>query len=83
MNVKTEHSTQCVKDNDTTKTANIKIVVLQAWHIFTRTRTIAMFYLKCQIVRTCDSFHCLMTIILETVQRIFVTKVTCTDNFTI
>ena len=43
---KTEHFTQCVKDNDTTKTANIKIVVLQAWHIFTRTRTIAMFYLK-------------------------------------
>jgi len=36
------------------KTANIKIVVLQAWHIFTRTRTIVMFYLKCKIVRTCD-----------------------------
>ena len=69
-------------DNDTTKTANIKIVVLQAWHILTRTRTIAMFYLKGKIVRTCDSFHCLMTIILETVQRIFVTKVTCTDNST-
>jgi len=28
--------------------------VLQSWHIFTRTRTIAMFYLKCEIVRTCD-----------------------------
>jgi len=43
----------CVKDNDTTKTANrpIKIVVLQSWHIFTRTRTTAMFYLKCKIVR--------------------------------
>jgi len=50
---------QCdVKDNDTTKTANIKIVVLQSWHIFTRTRTIAMFYLKFKIVRTCDFFHC-------------------------
>jgi len=36
--------------------------VLQARHIFTRTRTIAMFYLKCKIIRTCDSFHYLMTI---------------------
>jgi len=52
--VKTEHFTVGVKDNDTTKTANIKIVVLQSWHIFTTTRTIAMFYLKCKIVRTCD-----------------------------
>jgi len=44
-----------LKTNDTTKTANIfKIVVLQSWHIFTRTRTIAMFYLKCKIVRACD-----------------------------
>ena len=51
---KTKHFKQCVKDNDTTKTANIKSFVLQAWHIFTRTRTIAMFYLKCKIVRTCD-----------------------------
>jgi len=43
----TEHFTLCVKDNDTTKTANIKIVVLRAWHIFTRTRTIiAMLNLK-------------------------------------
>jgi len=52
--VKTEHFTLGlrVKDNDSTKTANIKIV-LQSWHIFTRTRTIAMFYLKCKIVRTC------------------------------
>ena len=33
--------------------------MLQAWHIFTRTRTIAMYYLKSKIVRTCDSFHCL------------------------
>ena len=30
------------------------MVVLQAWHIFTRTRTTAMFYLKCKLVRTCD-----------------------------
>jgi len=75
-----EHFTLCVKDNDTTKTANIKIVVLLAWHVFTRTRT--MFYLKCKIVCTCDSFHYLMTINLETVERISVTKVTCTDNFT-
>jgi len=51
---KTENFTLCVKDNDTTKTVIIKIVVLQSWHIFTRTRTIAMFYLKCKIVRTCD-----------------------------
>jgi len=36
------------------KTANIKIVVLQSWHIFTRTRTIAMFYLKYKIFRTRD-----------------------------
>jgi len=39
---KTEHFTLGVKDNETTKTANIKIVVLQSWHIFTRTRTIAV-----------------------------------------
>jgi len=54
-------------------------VVLQAFNIFSRTRTIAMFYLKCKIVRkpTCDSFHYLMTINLETVQRISVTEVTC------
>jgi len=51
--------------------------VLQAWHIFTRTRTIAMFYLKYKIVRTRDSFHYSMNINLETVQRIPVTKVTC------
>jgi len=38
----------------TTKTTNIKSVVLQSWHIFTRTRTIAMFYLKCKIIRSCD-----------------------------
>jgi len=69
------------KDNDTTKTANIKIDVLQAWHIFTRTRTIAMLYLKYKFVLTCDSFHYLMTINLETFQRISVTKVTHADNF--
>jgi len=51
--VKTEHFTVAVKDNDTTKTANIN-VVLQTWHFFTRTRTIAMFYLKYKLVRTCD-----------------------------
>jgi len=38
----------------TQKTANIKIVVLQSWDIYTRTRTIAMFYLKCKSVRICD-----------------------------
>jgi len=37
---------------------------------------------KCKIVLTCDSFHYLMSINLETVQRIYLTKVTCTDNFT-
>jgi len=42
---KTEHFTLCVKDNGNTKTAIIKMVVLQSWHIFNRTRTIAMFYL--------------------------------------
>jgi len=63
--LKAEHFTLCIKDNDTTKLANIKIVVL----IFTRTRTIAKFYLKCKIVRTCDFFHYLMTINLETFQR--------------
>jgi len=36
------------------KTANIKIIVLQSWHILTRTRTVAMFYFKCKIVRPCD-----------------------------
>jgi len=46
------------------------------------TRNIAMFYLKCKIVPTCDSFHYLTTIYLETFQRISVTKVTCMDNFT-
>jgi len=51
---KTEHFTLCVKDNDAIKTADMKIVVLQAWHIFTRTRTIAMLYLKCKIICTCD-----------------------------
>jgi len=51
---KTEHSALCVEDNDTTTTANIKIVVLQSWHIFTRTRTIAVFYFKCKIDRTWD-----------------------------
>jgi len=74
---KTEHFTLSVKDNDTTKTANIKIVMLQSWHIFTRTRTIAMFYLKCKIVRTCDFFPNVATINLETFQRIYVTF---TDN---
>jgi len=64
------------------KTPKIKIVVLQSWHIVTRTRTIAMFYLKCKIVRTCDFFHYLTTNNLETFQQIYVTKVTCTDNFT-
>jgi len=49
---KTENFTLGV--TDTTKTTNIKIVVLQAWHIFTRTRTIAVFYLKYEIVRTYD-----------------------------
>jgi len=34
-----------------------KIVVLQVWHIFTRTRTTAMLYLKCKIVRTCDFYN--------------------------
>jgi len=78
--VKTEQFTLCVKDNDTTKTANIKIAVLQSWHIFIRTRTIAMIYLKCKIVRTCDFFQYLTIINLETFQRIFVIKVTRTDN---
>jgi len=55
--------------------------VLQSWRIFTRTRTIAMFYLKCKIVRACDFFHYLTTNNLETFQRISGTKVTCTDNF--
>jgi len=32
----------------------MKIVVLQSLHIFTRTHTIAIFYLKCKIVCTCD-----------------------------
>jgi len=54
MYVKTEHFTLCVKDNDTSKTANIKSVVLQACYNFTITRTIAMFYLKCKIVCTCN-----------------------------
>jgi len=60
--VKTEHFTLCVKDDDTTTTANIKIVVLQYWHIFIRTRAFAKFYSKGKIVRTCDFFHYLMTI---------------------
>jgi len=67
--VKTEHFTIGVKDNDTTKTANIKIVLLQSWHIFTRTRTIAMFYLKCKIVRTCDFVYYLTTINLGTFHK--------------
>jgi len=52
--LKTEHFTLCVKDIDTTKIENIKSVVLQSWHIFTRTRTFTMFHLKCKIVPTCD-----------------------------
>jgi len=75
----TEHFTIGVKDNNTTKTANIKLVVLQSWHVLTRTRTIAMFYLKYKIVRTCDFFHYLTATSLETLQRISVTKVTITD----
>jgi len=53
---KLKHLTLCVQDNDRTKTANKKIVVLQAWYIFTRTRTIAMCYFKCKLARgtTCD-----------------------------
>jgi len=51
---KTEHFTLCVEDKDTTKTANIKIGVLHFWHIFNRTRTIAMFNLKFKIVSACD-----------------------------
>jgi len=57
IHVKTEHFTVGVKNNDTIKSANIKMAVLQSWHIVIRTRTIAMFYLKCKIVRTCDFFH--------------------------
>jgi len=57
IHVKAEHFTLCVKDNDTTNTAYIKIVKVQAWHIFTRTRTITMLYLKCKIVLTCDSIN--------------------------
>jgi len=52
--VKTEHFTLGVKDNDTTKTGNIKIALLQSSHTFTTTHTIAMLYLKCKIVRICD-----------------------------
>jgi len=39
-------------------------------------------YLKCKIVRTCDSSHFLMTMNFETVQRNSATKVTYTDNVT-
>jgi len=52
--LKTEHFTLCVKTYDTTKSANIKIVVLQSWNIITRTCTIAVLlnmkncsYIKC------------------------------------
>jgi len=55
---------------------------LNLFKLISRTRTIAMFYLKCKNVRTCDSFLNLMTINLETVQRISVTNVTCTDTLT-
>jgi len=55
MHVKNWTFTLCVKDNDTTKTANIKIVLLQVWDIFTTTHNIAMFYLNV-IVRTCAVF---------------------------
>jgi len=41
-----------------------------------------MFYLKCKIFRKYDFLHYLTTINLETFQRIYVTKVACTDNFT-
>jgi len=33
INKNTEQFTLCDKDNDGSKTANIKIIVLQAWHI--------------------------------------------------
>jgi len=33
-----------------------------------------MLYLRYKIIHTCDSFHCSLTFIFETVQRIFVTK---------
>jgi len=38
------------------KTSNIEMIVLQAWHIFTGTRTIAMLFLICKIVLTCKFF---------------------------
>jgi len=40
-------------------------------------KLIGMLHLIKTIVHTCDSFYCLINDILETIQRIFVTKVTC------
>ena len=64
------------------KTAKIKIVVLQAWHIFTRTRTIAMFYLKCKIVRTCDFCDKNPLNGFKNISHKAMKGITCTDNFT-
>jgi len=49
-----------------TKTANIKIVVLQAWHIFTKPRTrIAMFYLNLKLSVHVISFITYRLLILK------------------
>jgi len=80
--VKTEHFTLYVKDNDRTKTANIQIVVLQPWRIFTRTRNIAMFYLKFKIVRTCDFCDRNPLKGFKINSRQVMKEITCKDNFT-
>jgi len=42
LEAKNRNLTLCVKENDTTRTANTKIFVLQAWHIFTRTCSLVL-----------------------------------------
>ena len=56
--------------------------MFQAWHIFTRTCTIAMFYLKCKVVRTCDFCDKNPLNGFKNNSQYAMKGITCTDNFT-
>jgi len=72
--VNTEHFTLGVKEYDIQNTANIKIVALQSAGTFSLELVIVII-----IVRKCDFFYYFTTINLETIQRISVAEVTCTE----
>jgi len=80
--LKTKYFTLGVEDYDTTKTANIKIVVLQSWQISTRTRNIAMVYLKSKSVRTFDFSDRNPLKGFKINSHLVMKEITRTDNFT-